>query len=114
MKLLFSVFTILIFAVTFSAKASFAFEKQPELQLDQKQEFKKVKSSGTSAAFLERSRITSPVHSQTLPISAPALFNFISSASFQRFNSDNFYQKKIKMLRQRWLWQILFPFHSFY
>lgn len=114
MKLLLKIFTILIFGIAFNARASFALQKQTVVKSNQKQEVKILEATGTHAALLEHSRVQSPVHSESLPISAPVLFTFISLISFASFTQNNSYQKKLKMLRQRWLWLILFPFHTFY
>ncbi|WP_017260170.1 hypothetical protein [Pedobacter arcticus] len=114
MKLLLKIFTILIFGIVFNTKASVVSYDQAKLERNQQQEFKKVQTCGTSAAFLESSRVSFPVHSQTLPVSTSVLFTFISFIGFAGIGADSFYQKKIKVLRQRWLWLILFPFHSFY
>ena len=113
MKLLLKIFSILIFGVVFNTKASFAFQDHSAVYSSQQQEFKQIESYGSNAAFLEHSRVLSPVHSEVLSISVPALFTFISHFSFTGYISVSIYQKKLKMLRQLWLWLILFPFHSF-
>jgi len=113
MKLLLKTLTILILGVAFSGENSFAFQSQSAKNIEQRQEFKKVDSLGVNAALLEHSRTLSPIHVETLPLSVPALFTFISFISLTSYVSVTTYQKKIKFLIQRWLWLILFPFHSF-
>ncbi|HEX7366955.1 MAG TPA: hypothetical protein VF273_07660 [Pelobium sp.] len=107
------IFFILIFGIAFNTKALLATPYQPESTTNQNKEFKKVATSGSSTAFLENSRIYTSVHSETLPNSSSALFTLLFLVSTRRFVPNGFYQKKLKMLRQRWLWLILFPFHSF-
>jgi hypothetical protein len=113
-KSLIKIFTILVFGIAFSIQASFAFQNQSVANSNQKQEFKKIEYYGLNAALLEHSRVLSPINSQTLPISLLALFTLISSFSFVKFNPVSIYQKRLKTIRQQWLWLILFPFHSFY
>jgi hypothetical protein len=113
MKLLIRIVVIVIFGAVFNTEASFAFQNGVAQKSSQQQEVKQVETSGVNAAFLEHSRILFSGHSETAPNSAPALFTFGIVIGFTRIFSDNIYQKKLKMLRQRWLWLILFPFHSF-
>ena len=87
MKSLLKIFTILVFGIAFSIQASFAFQNKSVANSNQKQEFKKVEYYGFNAALLEHLRVLSLINSQTLPISLLALFTFISSISFVRFNS---------------------------
>lgn len=113
MKSFLKVFIILILGVTFNAKTSFGTQGY-SADTSKKQEVKKLETSSTNAAFLEHSRISFPVSPESLPFTAPALFSFVGFLSFFSFTSYSGCQKKLKVLRQRWLWLILFPFHSFY